>query len=46
MLIKDQIEYSLVDLNHDASRATMLLDQERVIREWERDPASEESPYV
>ncbi|KAJ5297905.1 hypothetical protein PENANT_c012G04594 [Penicillium antarcticum] len=42
----DEIEYNLVDLNHDASRATMLLDQERVIREWERDPTSEESPVT
>ncbi|KAJ6089430.1 hypothetical protein N7467_004646 [Penicillium canescens] len=40
----DEIEYNLVDLDHGASRATMLLDQERVIREWEKDPASEESP--
>ncbi|KAJ5761975.1 Glutamate-cysteine ligase catalytic subunit [Penicillium nucicola] len=42
----DEIEYNLVDLDHDASRATMLLEQERVIREWERDPSSTESPVT
>jgi hypothetical protein len=45
MLVKDQIEYNLVDLDHGASRATALLDQERV-QEWEGDAVSEESPFV
>ncbi|KAJ5370262.1 Glutamate-cysteine ligase catalytic subunit [Penicillium cataractarum] len=31
----DEIEYALVDFDHDNSRATLLLEQERVIRQWE-----------
>lgn len=30
-----QIEYALVNLDHKNLRATMLLEQERVIRQWE-----------
>ncbi|KGO40797.1 Glutamate-cysteine ligase catalytic subunit [Penicillium expansum] len=42
----DEIEYNLVDLNPDAERATLLLDQEKVIRQWEESPASNEEPVV
>lgn len=30
-----QIEYALVDLDRKNSRATLLLEQEKVIRQWE-----------
>ncbi|CAI7583398.1 unnamed protein product [Penicillium glandicola] len=42
----DEIEYNLVDLNPSAERATLLLDQERVIRQWEGSPVSKEEPVV
>ncbi|KAJ5109925.1 Glutamate-cysteine ligase catalytic subunit [Penicillium argentinense] len=32
----DEIEFSLLDLDADSSRATMLLDQERIINSWEK----------
>ncbi|KAJ5185914.1 Glutamate-cysteine ligase catalytic subunit [Penicillium cf. griseofulvum] len=42
----DEIEYNLVDLNSTSERATLLLDQEKVIRQWENSPASKEEPVV
>ena len=37
-----QIDFTLVDLDSRDSRATMLLDQERIMRQWEADPENEE----
>ncbi|KAJ5951350.1 Glutamate-cysteine ligase catalytic subunit [Penicillium vulpinum] len=42
----DEIEYNLVDLNSSSERATLLLDQEKVIRQWQESPASKEEPIV
>jgi hypothetical protein len=39
-----QIEYCLVDLNPSTERATLLLDQEKVIRQWENSAASKTEP--
>ncbi|KAJ5794355.1 Glutamate-cysteine ligase catalytic subunit [Penicillium paradoxum] len=42
----DEIEYSLIDLNPNAERATLLLDQERVIRQWQESSVSKDEPVV
>ncbi|CAI7578850.1 unnamed protein product [Penicillium bialowiezense] len=42
----DEVEYYLVDLNPETERATLLLDQERVIRQFEKSAASQSEPVT
>ncbi|CAG7921518.1 unnamed protein product [Penicillium olsonii] len=41
-----EIEFCLVDVNPDTQRATLLLDQEKVIRQWEKSAASQSDPIT
>lgn len=41
-----QVEYYLVDVNPDTQRATCLLDQEKVVQQWEKSAASQSDPSV
>ncbi|KAJ5345675.1 Glutamate-cysteine ligase catalytic subunit [Penicillium brevicompactum] len=36
----DEVEYCLVDLSPETKRATLVLDHERIIRQWEKNTAS------
>ncbi|KAJ5576428.1 Glutamate-cysteine ligase catalytic subunit [Penicillium sp. DV-2018c] len=42
----DEIEYSLFELDPSVERATLLLDQEKVIRQWTESTASKEEPVI
>lgn len=44
LIVGLQIEFCLVDLNPETERATLLLDQGKVMRQWEKDTASKKEP--
>lgn len=43
---KLQVEYCLVDLSPETKRATLVLDHERIIRQWEKNTASKDDSSV